>query len=134
MPFVAGCFWPAVRRRIVQQAQGMAHEDGVVRFPGSRVGCDVTLGRHTHLGFNSVVSHGCQIGEFVSIAGGAVLSGEVTVGDGAVIGANAVVIHGGITIGAGAIIGAGAVVVGDIPEGVTVVGNPARPLRKCIDL
>ena len=41
-----------------------------------------------------------------------------------------VVILPGVTIGEGAIVGAGAVVTKDVAPGVTVVGNPARPLRK----
>lgn len=48
---------------------------------------------------------------------------------GASIGSNATVL-GGVTIGERAIIGAGAVVTKDVPDGATVVGNPARLLRK----
>ena len=43
----------------------------------------------------------------------------------AVIGANATIICG-VTIGIGALVGAGAVVTTDVPDGATVVGNPAR--------
>jgi UDP-2-acetamido-3-amino-2,3-dideoxy-glucuronate N-acetyltransferase len=43
---------------------------------------------------------------------------------GAAIGSGAVIL-GGLTIGRGALVGAGAVVTRSVPEGATVVGNPA---------
>lgn len=43
---------------------------------------------------------------------------------GAVIGANATIVCG-VTVGMGALVGAGAVVTKDVPDGATVVGNPA---------
>lgn len=46
----------------------------------------------------------------------------------AAVGTGAVILPG-LTIGAGAIVGAGAVVTEDVPDGATVVGNPARLLR-----
>lgn len=46
---------------------------------------------------------------------------------GAAIGSNATILPG-VTIGENAVVGAGAVVTKDVPDGVTVVGNPARPL------
>ena len=46
---------------------------------------------------------------------------------GAAIGANATILPG-LTIGEGAMVGAGSVVTKDVPPGVTVVGNPARPV------
>jgi UDP-2-acetamido-3-amino-2,3-dideoxy-glucuronate N-acetyltransferase len=45
----------------------------------------------------------------------------------AAVGTGAVILPG-ITIGAEAIVGAGAVVTKDVPDGATVVGNPARLL------
>ncbi len=47
----------------------------------------------------------------------------------AALGTGAVILPG-VTIGAGAIVGAGAVVTRDVPDGVTVVGNPARPIDR----
>jgi len=52
---------------------------------------------------------------------------ETVVGEGASIGSGATIL-GGVTVGAGALVGAGAVVTRDVAPGVTVVGNPARPL------
>lgn len=47
--------------------------------------------------------------------------------DNVVIGMGALILAG-IHIGSGAIIGVGAVVTHDVDPGVTVVGNPARPI------
>jgi|TARA_B100001063_G_scaffold492_1_gene387 acetyltransferase-like isoleucine patch superfamily enzyme len=48
---------------------------------------------------------------------------------GASIGANATILPG-ITIGEGAMVGAGSVVVKDVPANATVVGNPAKEIKK----
>ena len=47
----------------------------------------------------------------------------------AAVGTGAIVLPG-VTIGAGAMVGAGAVVTADVPDGVTVVGNPAQVVSK----
>jgi acetyltransferase-like isoleucine patch superfamily enzyme len=46
---------------------------------------------------------------------------------GAALGTGSVILPG-LTIGVGAIVGAGAVVTRDVPDGVTVAGNPARQI------
>jgi len=61
-------------------------------------------------------------------------NGNVHVEDYAYIGAGAVIKQGSpsapLVIGRGAVVGMGAVVTKSVPPGVTVVGNPARPLSK----
>lgn len=52
----------------------------------------------------------------------------VRIGDDVWIGAGAIILPG-VTVGDGAIIGAGAVVTRDVAPGITVAGNPARPVR-----
>ena len=66
-----------------------------------------------------------MIGDFVHIAPGATLGGDVHVGAETFIGPGATV-AAGIRIGARAVIGAGAVVVRDLPADVTAWGVPAR--------
>lgn len=49
----------------------------------------------------------------------------------AALGTGAVILPG-LTIGSGAVVGAGAVVTRDVPDGATVVGNPAREMSRPI--
>ncbi|MGE0601076.1 MAG: acetyltransferase [Dehalococcoidia bacterium] len=75
---------------------------------------------------NCSVDHDCEIGIAAQLSPGVTLPGGVIVGDSAFIGAGAVVLPGK-RIGVGAVVGAGSVVTRDVPDGVTVSGNPARP-------
>jgi len=98
-------------------AQVMA---GAVIQPG------VGLGEDCIVNTAASVDHDCLIGEHAHIAPGATLCGHVYVGALALVGAGASV-RQGLRIGKGSVVGAGAVVVADVPEGVMVAGNPARP-------
>ena len=102
--------------------------EGALIFAQATVTTNVELGRHTHIGRGAAIGHDCVIGDFVTVMPLASVSGNVTLGDRATIGAGAVIRQGQV-IGADAYVGAGAVVVKDVPPGVTVVGNPARPIR-----
>lgn len=103
----------------------------VVAPHGVMVAAHVTINPLAEIGIGAicntacVIEHECIVGRFAHIGPGAVLCGNVKIGEGTFIGANAV-IKQGITIGKNAMIGAGAVVVKDVPDNVTVVGVRAK--------
>ncbi|HEY4497146.1 MAG TPA: acetyltransferase [Candidatus Paceibacterota bacterium] len=110
-------------------AQSAAIGAGTVVAACAVINPDARVGEHCIINTAAVVEHDNVIGAFVHIAPGVNLGGRVTVGDGTDIFTNATVIPD-ITIGKNCVVGAGAVVLKDVPDGVTVVGNPARVLEK----
>ena len=71
----------------------------------------------------------CLVGKGVTVGHGAILHG-CSIGEGCVVGMGSTVLDGA-RIGANCLIGAGALVTGtaDIPEGMLVLGSPARAVR-----
>ncbi len=136
---------PAVRRQLAEKcaragvsfldvaAQDLIVMDnsrwgpGALLSPRVTITSNVRIGAHFHGNLHSYVEHDCVIGDFVTFGPGVRCNGAVTIGSGAYIGSGAM-IRQGITIGANAVVGMGAVVVKDVAAGVTVAGNPARPL------
>lgn len=109
-------------------------------FTGIEIHPGATLGRRLFIdhGTGVVIGQTAIIGDDVTVYHGVTLGGKgqpddtgkrhPTVLDGAVIGAGAQVL-GNITIGKNAKVGSNAVVTRSVPEGCTVVGNPARELK-----
>jgi sugar O-acyltransferase (sialic acid O-acetyltransferase NeuD family) len=112
-----------------------------VRHPSSVVSSLAVIGAGTFLAAQSAVGAHANVGRFCIIntgttidhdnvlADGVHFAGNVHCGEDAFIGVGASVAPG-IKIGARAIVGAGAVVIRDVPDGATVVGNPARPIAR----
>ncbi len=137
---------PALRQQIVRRCEGEGLEfysvraeqtvemddvtvgSGALLSPWTTLTSNIRIGTHFHCNLYSYVEHDCVIGDFVTFAPAVRCNGNVTIGDRAYIGANAV-IRQGVTIGSDAVVGMGAVVVKDVAPGTTVVGNPARVLR-----
>lgn len=77
---------------------------------------------------NCNIDHECIIHEFVHLGPGAVVCGNVTIGENTFIGANSV-IKQGITIGRNCMIGAGSVIIKNVPDNSTIVGNPGKLIK-----
>jgi len=107
---------------------------GAILSPFVTVTSNVQIGNYFHANNYSNIAHDCIIGDFVTFAPGVKCNGNVHIQDHAYIGTGAVIKQGASTqpliIGRGAIVGMGAVVTKSVAPGETVVGNPARPLRR----
>jgi len=95
---------------------------------------NIRIGKQFHANIYSYVAHDCVIGDYVTFAPGVRCNGNIHIHDHAYIGTGAIIKQGTpekpLVIGKGAVVGMGAVVTKDVPPGVTVVGNPAKPLVK----
>lgn len=109
------------------------------------IGNNVEIGAHDNIsrgsGGNTViednvkidalvhVGHDVHLHKNVEITAGAVIGGFVEAFEGAYVGINSV-IRNRITLGKNCFVGMGSNVTKSVDEGITVVGNPAKPLIK----
>jgi sugar O-acyltransferase (sialic acid O-acetyltransferase NeuD family) len=103
--------------------------EGSIITAGTILTCNIKIGRHVHLNLHTTVGHDCHIGDYVTTAPAANISGKCSIGDCTYLGTNSS-LRQGINICGNVTIGMGAVVVKDITEEGTYVGNPIRKLEK----
>lgn len=102
---------------------------GVMIGAGAVVSSEAVIGDHAIVNCRASASHDVRVSPFANLNPGSIVAGAVTIGEGANVGAGATVIQS-LTVGEWSVIGAGAVVIRDVPPGVTVVGVPARPVKR----
>ena len=134
------------RRALLRERFGAVGDGAVIRPPFfCDYGFNIRIGAGAFMNFNCVILDICavdigeltQIGPAVQIYAadhprepgprreGLEFGQPVRIGANCWIGGGAIILPG-VTIGDDAIVGAGSVVTRDVPDGATVLGNPAR--------
>lgn len=103
--------------------------EGSIISIGNILATDIRIGRHVLLEMACTLGHDVSIGDYASLMPGCNVSGDLRIGEGVYIGTGAALINGQ-SVAPGARIGAGAVVVNEVEANTTVVGIPARPIKK----
>src|ERR1700756_12862 len=106
---------------------------GIEIHPGARIGRRVFIDH----GMGVVIGETAEVGDDCTLYQGVTLGGtslrqekrHPTLGNGVIVGSHAQIL-GPFRVGDGARIGAAAVVLTEVPEGATMVGNPARQVAR----
>ncbi len=124
----AGVRWACVVHASATIARTAIVSAGAVVLAGAIVQPGAFVGRHVIVNTGAVVEHDVRLGDFAIIAPRAVIGGASVVEADAFIGLGACV-RDHVCVGRGATVGMGAAVVSDVPDGLVVVGVPARAPR-----
>jgi len=123
-------------RALLERHLGHVGEGVIIRPPFfCDYGYNIRLAAGAFLNFGCVILDGSdvsigertQIGPAVQIYSGSEPDRPIVIGRNVWIGGGAVILPG-VSIGDDAVIAAGSVVVRDVAQGVTVAGNPAKPV------
>ena len=89
------------------------------------VGSQARIGRNCYLSRNVSVGHDAAVGDHTRLGVNAFVGGHAAIGENVFIGAGAL-LKDRIHIGQASVVAMGAAVFEDVPDSVTVIGNPAR--------
>lgn len=122
-------FFPAVISPTAHISPATSIGDAVVITDNCWISNNVTIGIGVLIDIASMIGHDVVIGDYSSIMPMSSISGNVIIGENTFIGGKSF-IRQELTIGSNVVIGAGSVVVSGVDDNLTVVGNPARVLKK----
>ena len=100
-------------------------EEGTAVCQEVFIGSRAKVGRNCYLALKACVGHDAVVGEHTRLGVNTFVGGHTVIGANAFIGAGAL-LKDRIHIGSASVVALGAAVFEDVPDGVTVVGNPAR--------
>lgn len=149
-PIYAACAigFPGIRKKVIEKFQSKDNiifpqlispkavisdraeiGEGCVIYPGTILAPNVKVNDHVLINYNCTFGHDVEIGSYTCINPAANVSGCVSIGNACLIGSNSS-IKQQLVIGDNSTVGLGAVVLSSVDSNTTVVGNPARVLKK----
>ncbi len=87
------------------------------------------IGNNNLINSKALIEHRCTIGEHTNLSTGSIINGEVVVEDGVYLGSGAIC-NGQIKLGKYSVVGSGSVVLKDVEPFTTVVGVPAKIIKR----
>jgi sugar O-acyltransferase (sialic acid O-acetyltransferase NeuD family) len=115
------------------QREAIEARQGVIVCAGVRFTNHIQVGDFTIFNLNATVGHDALVDDFVNIAPGANISGNVHLGQRCWIGTGAAINQGRggakLMVGADTIVGSGSVVVKDCDPGAVYAGVPAKRIK-----
>jgi acetyltransferase-like isoleucine patch superfamily enzyme len=102
---------------------------GTIISPHCDISVDTVLGICVFFNVGAQVGHDSILGDFCSVMPHADISGNVTVGARTLVGVGTQILQG-LSIGSDVTVGIGSTVLNDIPDSCTVMGYPARVIKK----
>ncbi len=154
IPFVIGIGENAIRQKLAQryankisflslihpsatfgrgQRKAAEERQGVIVCAGARFTNNIQIGNFCIFNQNATIAHDVVVEDFVHVAPGSVISGNVHIGLRSWIGAGAVINQGTesmkLSIGADTVIGSGAVVLKNCEANSVYAGVPARRIK-----
>lgn len=93
------------------------------------INADARIGNNNVINSKALIEHECVVGNHNHLSTNSVINGNVIVEDGVFMGSSSVS-NGQLKIGSWSIIGSGSVIIRDIPSNVTVVGVPAKIIKR----
>ena len=102
--------------------------EGAALCFGSFVGSKARIGCNFYASVRASIGHDSVIGDHTRVGAGAFIGGHTTVGNNSFIGSGAM-LKDRIRVGSGCVVALGAAVFSNVPDGATVVGNPARVVK-----
>lgn len=122
--------FPAIVDRGVRMSRSVQLGHGSIVCAGSILTVNVVVGTHAHINLDCTIGHDVVIEDFVTLAPGVHVSGNVRIGEGSYIGTGANIINGTasapLVIAPRTTVGAGACIIGSTEPDSLYVGVPAK--------